>query len=141
IACRQDVGAQYNPALNFCSESLAPSLLVHFNQGITGNALTVANAVITRQVRACLCRGDDVIRRDGVVSIWHPNGYPAATELFEQSNSGLDLFPYWCFDAFGKVIVGNTDPQPLQGTTKGCSVIRHRYIRGSRIAGIATGNY
>src|SRR6266851_6802387 len=139
VARREDVCAEDDAALHLGAKSAAACLLIHFDQRRARNARTVTNAVVARKVRTGLGGGDDVIRRDGVVGIWHPDGHAAATKFLKQLNPRLDLPPNFGVNSFGEVVFRNANASAAQWTAQSCGVIGYRRGGGGGIPRITPG--
>lgn len=58
--------------------------------GWQGDVQTVLNAVVAREVAACLCAGDDVIRAQSVAGVWEGDGEHGCSAILQGANNAAE---------------------------------------------------
>src|SRR5271168_4661396 len=140
IARRKHIRPQHDPPLDLRPKPRAPRILVHRQQGIRLRPQPESYAVISRQVRASLRRGYNVIGRNRIVRMRHANIDQLAPQFAKDPHTRLDLRPYSGVHPRPKILPGYPDLQAFHGLTDLLRISWHRGSRGRRIPRIPPRN-
>src|SRR5262249_45832990 len=133
-------GAKHDATLHFGTEASATGLAIHAEQCRFVNAQAVTNAVIAREVRTGLRRGDDVIGGEGVVGVRHANVHRFAAGLVKQFDSFFTLIAHSRIHPLAEVVARDADSHALHRSAHVVRISRHGRGGGSGVVRIAAGN-
>ena len=143
VAGRQRVGAEHDPALHLGSEPL-PTRREHHRDAVgvlARRTVAVADAVVAREVRRTLARGDQVVGGQGVGGVWQRDLADRGAEPLETVDRRADRGGDAGLDPLAERLGDHPDPQPFDPTLEGVGVGRDRHVQGRRIAWVVAGEH
>ena len=139
---RKHIGADEDAPLHLGAEALRARLAVHVEEvRVLGRAVSVANAVVAREVRRCLRRREHVIDRDAQALVGQAHldrGRARALQLLER---GEDRPRDVLREASGEVFLRQPDAQPAHAARERAGVIILGAVDRGRVARIESGHH
>lgn len=92
--------------------------------------MPIAHAVVARQVAGCFGRSDDIIGRNGQLSVGQGNVYPDRAELFKLDQCGFNGSGHLTVEAGAEILARHADAQALQRPGAAFAVAGAGFVKG-----------
>ncbi len=141
VAGRKRIRSEHDSSLDLRAEPLSAGFSIHVNDPfVISRPVSIPDAVVSGQVRARLCRTNDVVGREGVIGVRKRNLPTLGPPFFKQPNTVLDCFLDVGLHALDEILFGNTNSHPLDISDQGLFEVWDLNIHRSRISGIQSAN-
>ena len=142
VASRQRVGPQHDAPLHLRPEALLPGLHVHLQQALLlRRAVPILDAIVPGEVRGCLRRGDQVVRRDGVLRHRERDLLDLGLERLHLDDRRPHRELYLRVEALGKELQRHADLHPAQVLLQRLRVVGHWQVGRRGIQRIMAGDH
>ena len=136
----QHIGTEHDAAFHFFTEALAAGILVHGDNVLAFGAKTIAHAVVTGQVGACLGRGDDIVGGQGVLGVGHGDFHHFRPQGPEGVYGLIDGLFHGRIRAGHEILLRQADAQSLDVIDEGLGIVNSLGTNRCGVFGIMTGN-